>query len=89
VFVDFFVKDYRWIQSRIGEALPNNAVFCGTDTNHDPIYVGRFPYANDMLPAKIIPAEGNAFAAYGRKEVTKESYEVNIYDEDLLFICQK
>jgi hypothetical protein len=77
VFVDFF-KDYRWIQSRIGEALPKNAVFCGTDTNHDPIYVGRFPYANDLLPAKIVPAKRNAYAAYDGKEVTNESYEVSI-----------
>jgi hypothetical protein len=78
VFVDFFVKDYRWIPSRIEQALPNNAVIGGTDTNRDPIYVGRFPYANDMLPAKIIPAKGNAFAAYDGEEVSKESYEVSI-----------
>jgi hypothetical protein len=57
--------------------LPNNAVFCGTDTNGDLIYVGRFPYASDMLPAKIITAKRNAFAAYDGKEVLESTYEVS------------
>jgi hypothetical protein len=77
VFVDFFVKDYRWSLSRSRQTLPTNAVFCGKDTNGDLIYVGRFPYGNDMLPAKIIPAKRNAFATYNGKEVSKSIYQVS------------
>jgi hypothetical protein len=72
----FIIKDYHWIASSIHKTLPYNG--CGSDTDGDLIYVGRFSHANDTLPAKIIPAKRRGYAAYCGKEILARSYEVHM-----------
>jgi hypothetical protein len=72
----FYFIDHRWIATSKFKILPRNAVYAGTDSNKDATFVGRFLHADNILPAKVIPKKKSAFAAYEKKEILADTYEV-------------
>ncbi|KAL7728461.1 hypothetical protein ACLKA6_005216 [Drosophila palustris] len=57
----------RWIDATAGN-IPEGAVLGGHDSNGDAIYVGRVFRDGEMMPAKVVPAKGTAYAAYAQAE---------------------
>ncbi|XP_001965587.2 uncharacterized protein LOC6505038 [Drosophila ananassae] len=57
----------RWIDTTATD-IPDGALVAGHDSNGDTIYVGRVFRHGDFLPAKVVPAKGKAYVAYGQQE---------------------
>jgi len=66
-----------WAPSGNGE-VPHGAVQAGIDKDGQCLYVGRAFHEGDNLPAKVAPAHGGAFVAWGGEEHAKFHYEVLI-----------
>ncbi|XP_068158933.1 uncharacterized protein [Drosophila tropicalis] len=57
----------RWVDTTASD-VPPGALIAGHDSNGDAIYVGRVFRNGDLMPAKVVPAKGTAYVAYGQKE---------------------
>lgn len=66
-------SERNWLPASV-TSLPKTAVQAGYDVDGDPIYVGRILRKGEMLPVKVIPNKGRAYAAWdGAEHVTKEA----------------
>ncbi|CAH8430336.1 unnamed protein product [Heterobilharzia americana] len=59
-----------WISERDGR-VPSNAIETG-----DGVYIGRMFHSGDLIPGKVVPNLGKAYASFGGKEYEFNSYEV-------------
>ena len=72
---EVLVQPETWISSSGSNIVPGT-VHAGTDVDGDAIYVGRAYHDGDLLPAKVIPAKGQAYVAHGGQEHVKEDFEL-------------
>ncbi|CAH8826438.1 unnamed protein product [Trichobilharzia szidati] len=70
-----------WVHER-GGRVPSNAVEAG-----DGVYIARMYHSGDLIPGKLVPHLGKAYASYGGKEYEFDSYEV-LCDTKLPFRSQ-
>ncbi|XP_055387528.1 uncharacterized protein LOC129616083 [Condylostylus longicornis] len=67
---------HNWIGTSSYSEVPSDAVLAGSDSDGDPIYVGRARHADDLLPAKVIPNKRKAYVSYDGEELEKYEYEI-------------
>nr|CAH8823919.1 unnamed protein product [Trichobilharzia regenti] len=70
-----------WVHERDGR-VPSNAVEAG-----DGVYIARVYHSGDLIPGKVVPNLGKAYASYAGKEYEFDSYEV-LCDTKLPFRSQ-
>uniref|UniRef100_A0A1A9UST0 DUF3421 domain-containing protein n=1 Tax=Glossina austeni TaxID=7395 RepID=A0A1A9UST0_GLOAU len=72
-------SELNWLPASV-TSLPKTAVQAGYDVDGDPIYVGRILRRGEMLPVKVIPNKGRAYAAWdGAEHVTEEAELLRVW----------
>lgn len=67
---------YSWAPSNVQSALPQDALYAGSDSDGTQIFVGRSFFQGDQLPCKIIPNKNAAYVSFDGGEHFVETYEV-------------
>ena len=57
------------------------AVVAGESSDGGPLYVGRAHHEGGLYPGKVNPDHNCCYIAYGGAELSKEEFDVNIYQQ--------
>lgn len=58
---------YRWLQSSFTDSIGADAIAAGRDDDGSPIYIGRAPYAGDLVVANVVPWRKAAYLTHESK----------------------
>lgn len=55
---------HKWLQSSFADPIAADAIAAGRDDDGSPIYIGRAPFASDLVVANVVPWRKAAYLTH-------------------------
>ena len=80
--------DCRW-RSRVDITQEHTPFIGGYLHSGEPMYVAKFNYARDVLPAYSVPTSTTCWSSYGRVQCEGKTYDLLLESKDDEFVWEK